>query len=87
MKLKIFTKLDCPNCPAAKKIGKQLEEKGAKIEWLDLDEEEGLSEAVYYDVLSTPAFIVIDENDNEVNAWRGDLPTIELLQKELKIKK
>ena len=86
MKLKIFTKLDCPNCPAAKKIGKELEGKGAKIEWHDLDEEEGLSEAVYWDVLSTPAFIITDDSDSEVKAWRGDLPTIELLKTELKIK-
>lgn len=87
MKLKIFTKVDCPNCPAVKKIGKKLEEKGAKIEWHDLDEEEGLSEAVYFDVLSTPALILMDENDNEVKAWRGgDLPTVELLQSELKMK-
>ena len=85
MKLKIFTKLDCPNCPAAKKIGKQLEKKGAKIEWYDLDEDEGLSEAVYFDVLSTPSFIIVDESDSEVKAWRGDLPSVELLQKELKI--
>ncbi len=85
MKLKIFTKLDCPNCPAAKKIGKQLEEKGAKIEWYDLEKEEGLSEGVYFGVLSTPSFIIVDESDSEVKAWRGDLPTVELLQKELKI--
>ncbi len=87
MKLKIFTKLDCPNCPAAKEIGKQLENKGANIEWLDLDKEEGLSEAVYFDVLSTPSFIIVDESDAEVKAWRGgDLPSIEELQSELEIK-
>ena len=85
MKLKIFTKLDCPNCPAAKKIGKQLEKKGAKIDWFDLDEEEGLSEAVYFDVLSTPSFIITDESDSEIKAWRGDLPTADALLKELKI--
>jgi len=86
MKLKIFTKLDCPNCPAAKKIGKQLEDKGAKIEWHDLDDEEGLSESVYFDVLSTPSFIITDGSDSEVKAWRGELPTVDILQKELKIK-
>ena len=61
MKLKIFTKTECPNCPTAKKIGKKLETKGAKVEWYDLDEEEGLSEAVYFDVLSTPSMIITDE--------------------------
>ena len=52
----------------------------------DLDEEEGLSEAVYFDVLSTPSFIITDESDSEVKAWRGDLPTADILLKELKIK-
>ncbi len=86
MKLKIFIKTDCPNCPAAKEVGKQLESKGANIEWFDLDNEDGLSEAAYFDVLSTPSLIVIDEDDNEVKAWRGDMPEIEILQKELQIK-
>jgi glutaredoxin len=85
MKLKIFTKAECPNCPAAKKIGKQLETKGAKIEWFDLDEEEGLSEAAYFDVLSTPSFIITDDDESEIKAWRGDVPVINEIQKELKI--
>jgi glutaredoxin len=85
MKLKIFTKAECPNCPAAKEIGKQLETKGAKIEWFDLDEEEGLSEAVYFDVLSTPALIITDDDESEIKAWRGEVPGINEIQKELKI--
>ena len=86
MKLKIFTKTDCPNCPVAKEVGKQLESKGANIEWFDLDNEDGLSESVYFDVLSTPSLIVTDEDDNEVKGWRGDVPEVELLKKELLIK-
>ncbi len=86
MKLKIFTKTDCPNCPAAKKIGQQLEKKGANIEWFDLDNEEGLSEAVYFDVLSTPSLIVTDEDDSEIKAWRGEVPEITDIQKELEMK-
>lgn len=85
MKLKIFTKAECPNCPAAKEMGKQLETKGAIVEWFDMDEEEGLSEAVYFDVLSTPSLIITDEDDLEVKAWRGDVPSINDIQNELKI--
>ncbi|NHJ49506.1 MAG: thioredoxin family protein [Asgard group archaeon] len=84
MKLKIFTKADCPNCPTAKKIGQELEKKGAKIEWFDMDIEDGLSEAVYYDVLATPSMIITDEDDNEIKAWRGEVPLINDIQKELK---
>ena len=86
MKLKIFTKLDCPNCPAAKEVGKQLESKGANIEWFDLDNEDGLSEAVYFDVLSTPSLIITDEDDEEVKAWRGEVPELAVIQKELQMK-
>jgi len=85
MKLKVFTTTECPNCPAAKEICKQLEKIGAKIEWFDLDEEEGLSEAVYFDVLSTPSIIITDEDDSEIKAWRGDVPSINDIQKELKM--
>jgi glutaredoxin len=85
MKVKIFTKADCPNCPAAKKIGKELEKKGVQIEWLDMDIEEGLSEAVYFDVLSTPTILITDEDDGEIKAWRGDVPLIDEIEKELKL--
>ncbi|HUU77820.1 MAG TPA: thioredoxin family protein [candidate division Zixibacteria bacterium] len=84
MKLKVFTKEDCPNCPAAKKIAKKLEVNGSKVEWFDLDNEEGLSEAVFFDVLSTPSLIITDEDDEEIRAWRGEVPGIDELQKELK---
>ena len=84
-KLKIFTKKDCPNCPLAKKIGKKLEGQGANIDWFDLDEEIGLTEGVYFDVMATPTLILTDENDNELLAWRGEVPPIETLQKELKL--
>ena len=83
MKLKVFTKADCPNCPPAKALATKLEENGAKVEWFNLDEEEGLSEAVYFDVLSTPSLIVTDESDCEVKAWRGEVPLIDQVQKEL----
>ena len=86
MKLNVFTKAECPNCPPAKAMAKQMEEKGAAVEWFNLDEEEGLSEAVYFDVLSTPSLIVTDENDSEIKAWRGEVPPIDQLQKELQIK-
>ena len=85
MNLKVFTKMDCPNCPAAKVIAKKLEVKGAKVIWYDLDEEEGLSEAVFFDVLSTPSLIITDDSDTEVKAWRGEVPNLELISKELKL--
>lgn len=86
MKLKVFTKADCPNCPPAKALAKKLEENGTAVEWFNLDEEEGLSEAIYLDVLSTPSLIIIDDSDCEVKAWRGEVPPIKQVQKELEAK-
>ena len=86
MKLKVFTKADCPNCPPAKALAKKLEKNGTDVEWFNLDEEEGLSEAVYFDVLSTPSLIIVDESDSEVRAWRGEVPLIDHIQKELQAK-
>ncbi len=83
MKLKIFTKMDCPNCPAAKELGKKLQKEGTVIEWYDLDEEEGLTEAVFFDVLSTPSLIITDESDCEIKGWRGEVPPITDIQKNM----
>ena len=85
MNLNIFTKTDCPNCPAAKAIAKKLEKKGAKVIWYDLDEEDGLAESVFCDVLSTPSLIITDDSDNEVKAWRGEVPDFEEISKALKL--
>ncbi|MFW9924463.1 MAG: thioredoxin family protein [Candidatus Thorarchaeota archaeon] len=84
MKLKVFTKLDCPNCPPAKDLAKKLEQDGSKVEWFDLDQEEGLTEAVYFDVLSTPSLIVTDDDDEEIKGWRGNVPSIDDVKRELK---
>jgi hypothetical protein len=85
MKLKIFTKVDCPNCPLAKALGKKFETNGTAVEWYDLDEEEGLMEAVYQDVLSTPSLLVFTENDTLAKAWHGKVPEENELKKALKI--
>ncbi|MHA1186418.1 MAG: thioredoxin family protein [Candidatus Heimdallarchaeota archaeon] len=85
MNLKVFTKVDCPNCPAAKALAKKLEAKGAKVIWCDLDEEDGLSEAVFCDVLSTPSLIITDDSDTEIKGWRGEIPGLDEISKELKL--
>ena len=84
MKLKVFTKTDCPNCPAAKKLAEKIEQEGKTVEWFDLDQEDGLTEAVYFDVLSTPSLIVTDEDDEVIKAWRGEVPQINDIHKEFK---
>ena len=73
--VKIFTKKQCPKCPAAQEIGNHLKKEGVMVIDYDLETVDGLAEAAFYGVMSTPTIIVEDEEDNEVMAWRGTVPT------------
>ncbi|MBU2025377.1 MAG: thioredoxin family protein [Patescibacteria group bacterium] len=75
MKLKVFTKNHCPNCPPAKKLAEEIEEQGKlPVEYHDVDEPDGLAEAQFFNVLATPALILCDDKDKEVESWRKDMP-------------
>ena len=84
MKIKIFWQKNCPHCPEAKNVGKQLE-KEAKVQYFDVDSVDGLAEASYYDIASTPSIVVLDNNDNEIKIWRGNAPGMEEIRKEAAI--
>ena len=42
-----------------------------------------MTEAAFHEVLSTPTMIVVDDEENELAAWRGDPPTLEELENTL----
>lgn len=76
-KLKIFTKADCPKCPAAKQLGGELKKEGKiNVEFFNVDEADGLAEAQFYSVLATPSLILCrdDEDQEEIKSWRGECP-------------
>ncbi len=75
--VKIFTKAKCPKCPAAKEIGKKLKKEGIPVFHYDLDTTDGLAEASFYSILSTPSLIVEDGEEREVIGWRGRVPALE----------
>ena len=75
--LKIFTKAKCPRCPAVKEIGIKLKKEGVQVFNYDLDTIEGLAEASFYGILSTPSLIVEDAEEKEVISWRGVVPTLQ----------
>ena len=76
MILKLFTKPDCPKCPAAKELVKQLRVAcyELKIEEYDISTVEGLAEASFYSVMSTPSIILCDGRGKEKRGWRGEVP-------------
>lgn len=78
MILKIFTQPNCPKCPPAKELGKKLkkEKKNLKVEYFNVLTVDGLAEASFYTVLSTPGLILCDDQGKEIKGWRGETPTM-----------
>jgi hypothetical protein len=77
MKLKLFWRRDCARCPPAKAICTRLEGDGFIVEYFDTDTVDGMAEAAFYEVASTPTAIAVDEGGNEVMSWRGEVPDAE----------
>ena len=76
MQVKIFWQPDCPKCPKAKELGENLKKEGVEVELFNIKEVDGLAESIFYDVLSTPSIVVI-ENGERKASWYGDVPEIE----------
>ena len=81
--IKIFTKTTCPRCPAAKEIGKKLKKEGFPVLQYDLDTRDGLAEASFCGILSTPSLLIEDEEEREVMSWRGVVPTLQEVKERL----
>jgi len=84
MKIKIFWQKNCPHCPEAKNIGKQLE-KEIEVQYFDVDTVIGLAEASYYDIASTPSIVFLDNNDDKIKIWRGKSPRLKEIREEAAI--
>lgn len=84
MKIKIFWQKNCPYCPAAKNVGRQLE-KEITVQYFDIDTIDGLAEASYYNITTTPSTVIVDNEDNEIKIWRGNTPDLEKIREEAAI--
>ena len=77
-KVTVFTMPDCPKCPAAKELVKQVgEELDIDIEEVDIKED--MVKGLQYGVASTPSVAV-----NEKLISRGDVPDRDELIAEIK---
>ena len=81
MKIKIFWQKNCPHCPKAISVGKQLEKEMA-VQYFNVDSVDGLAEASYHNIASTPSIVVLDNNNNEIKIWRGKTPRLEEIREE-----
>lgn len=69
--IKVFWKQNCPKCPAAKAAVDDIQ----NVELYNLDEVDGMAEAAFYGIMSTPSIIVTDNSGKELISWRGDVPS------------
>ncbi|MEA3229343.1 MAG: thioredoxin family protein [archaeon] len=78
MYIKVFWQRNCPNCPAAKSVVRDVV-KSTTVEFseFDINDIDGMSEAAFHGVMATPTTIVVDSNDSEIASWRGQTPTKE----------
>ncbi len=74
-KVKVFVKDGCHKCPSAKEVGAVLTKEGLEVLYYDLGTADGLAEASYYSILSTPTMIVEDQDENSLADFRGIVPT------------
>ncbi|HOC38514.1 MAG TPA: thioredoxin family protein [Thermodesulfobacteriota bacterium] len=74
-KVKVFWRTECPQCGNAKVVGGQLKDDGLDVYDYDLDTSDGLAEASYYGVMSTPTIIVEDEQENTIALFTGRIPS------------
>jgi len=72
MKIKLFTKTNCPKCPLAKALCDSLTGQ-CPIEYFNVDDRDGLAEASFYTVMSTPSIIIV-KDEHEVKGFRGEVP-------------
>ncbi|HLD58713.1 MAG TPA: thioredoxin family protein [archaeon] len=78
--IKIFWQFGCSKCPKAKFLGRQLEQKGYKVEYINASEHP--EEAAKFMLMATPA-IVIFENNKAKKTWSGVSPSLEEIEKSL----
>ena len=81
--VKIFTTHECPKCPAAKEMGVLLQKEGVPVSYFDLETPDGLAEAAFYSVLSTPTVIVEDAEESLLGDWRGSVPPLQEIRQVL----
>jgi len=78
MIIKLFTQPNCPKCPVAKALVRQLtvNSKQLGVEEFDVSTVDGLAEASFYTVMATPTILVCDDKGKVVKDWRGETPSL-----------
>jgi hypothetical protein len=83
--VKMFWQEDCPKCGMAKEVCNRLIEKDIAVKQFNIGTIDGMTEAAFHEVLATPTMIIVDDDENELQAWRGEPPSYEDLEENLNI--
>jgi hypothetical protein len=81
--IKLFWQEDCVRCVPAKEICNILIERKVPVRLYDIGTIDGMTEAAFHEVISTPTTIIVDDDDNELGAWRGEAPSLDEIQETL----
>ncbi len=76
MNLKVFYQGDGPEMRYAKDKARELESEGYRVEYLDWDDRLTIHQAELYSVMTTPAFLIVQDDGKMVELWQGDLPSV-----------
>lgn len=81
--VKLFWQENCIKCPPAKEICNVLIERNRPVKLFDISTIDGMTEAAFHEVISTPTTVIVDDQENELQSWRGEVPTLEELEERL----
>ena len=73
--IKLFVQQKCHKCPQAKEVGNTLKNEGFEVKEYDIRTADGMAEAAFHSIQSTPVFILEDSDENIIADFRGEIPT------------
>jgi hypothetical protein len=56
-----------------------LKKEGHNVELFNIKEVDGLSESLFYDVLSTPSIVIVEDGEKKAG-WYGEIPEIKSIK-------
>ena len=73
--IKLFVQQKCHKCPQAKEVGSTLKNEGFEVIEYDIQTADGMAEAAFHSIQSTPTIILEDADENIIADFRGEIPT------------
>ncbi len=83
--IKFFWQENCTQCGSAKEVCNKLIEKDILVKLFDIGTVDGMTEAAFHEVLSTPTMIIVDDQENELQSWRGISPSYDEIEENLNV--